>query len=67
VPWCEDCARFWNPNSLPDSGACPTCGRPLAPAARTPWHFRLLVAAVAAYLALRAWQGVVWVARHLSV
>jgi hypothetical protein len=27
VPWCDECAKFWSPNSLPTSGACPTCGR----------------------------------------
>jgi hypothetical protein len=27
VPWCDGCDRFWNPNSLPEDGACPVCGR----------------------------------------
>jgi len=30
-----------------------------------PWHFKLLLVAVALYLAFRAVQGVVWVAHHL--
>ena len=30
MPWCEDCAKFWSPNSLPVSGKCPTCGIQLA-------------------------------------
>ncbi len=42
-------------------GECPTCGRVLAPVPRAPWHFKLLVAAVAAYLAFRAYEGVMWV------
>jgi hypothetical protein len=36
VPWCEQCAKFWNPSSMTAEGACPTCGRrlerPTAPA-----------------------------------
>lgn len=38
MPWCDDCSKFWNPNSMPADGACPTCGRVLvAPsAAATP-------------------------------
>ena len=24
VPWCEDCSKFWNPNSMPPDGTCPT-------------------------------------------
>ena len=30
-----------------------------------PWHFKLLVAVLAVYLAWRAVQGVGWVAHHL--
>ncbi|MHB8466860.1 MAG: hypothetical protein ACYDH6_17545 [Acidimicrobiales bacterium] len=71
MPWCDDCARFWNPPSLRD-GACPTCGATLeesAPAqsvaaARAPWHFKLLLVALVLYLGYRAYQGVFWVA-HL--
>jgi hypothetical protein len=29
VPWCDDCARFWSPNSVAEDGTCPTCGRSL--------------------------------------
>ncbi len=29
MPWCEDCAKFWNPNSMPPDGTCPTCHRPI--------------------------------------
>lgn len=32
---------------------------------RAPWHFKLLVAATAAYLGWRLVQGIVWVAEHL--
>lgn len=26
MPWCETCAKFWNPNSVAASGRCPSCG-----------------------------------------
>ena len=29
MPWCEDCAKFWNPNSVPADGTCLTCHRPI--------------------------------------
>jgi hypothetical protein len=67
VPWCDDCSRFWSPNTLPPDGACPTCGRILAKpgedggSQRAPWHFKLLVAAVVLYLGWRAVQLVEWV------
>lgn len=71
MPWCDDCSRFWNPNSLPAEGTCPTCDRVLvAPGeaeeeVRTPWHFKLLVGAAVAYLGWRAVQGVEWVVERL--
>jgi hypothetical protein len=71
MPWCEDCARYWTPSSMTVEGGCPTCGRVLPTAAGeraepgTPWHFKLLLAAVVLYLGYRAWQGVVWVVQHV--
>ena len=41
-------------------GECPTCGRVIAQAPGVPWHFKLLVVAVALYLGYRAWQGIDW-------
>jgi len=32
MPWCETCAKFWNPNSMQPDGTCPSCGRSLAEA-----------------------------------
>jgi hypothetical protein len=29
MPWCEHCAKFWNPSSMRADGTCPTCGRTL--------------------------------------
>lgn len=76
MPWCEECAKFWNPNSMTPEGACPTCGKVLEPAkavgslkdvkelagakARAPWHFKLLVGAIGAYLAWRLVEMVGW-------
>jgi hypothetical protein len=52
-------------------GTCPICGRTIAdPAAATddakaPWHFKLLVGAVVAYLGWRAIQALQWVVGQL--
>lgn len=63
MPWCEDCAKFWNPNSMPPDGACPKCGRLIADppeSQRAPWHFYLLVIGVVIYMGWRAVQGFQW-------
>lgn len=78
MPWCDGCDRFYNPNTLRADGTCPTCGRQVADPApvdadagraaerdRAPWHFKVLVAATAAYLGWRLVEGVIWVAEHL--
>lgn len=72
MPWCDTCAKFWNPPSLRE-GRCPTCGAELeGPAApepeatpRAPWHFKLLLVALILYLGFRAYQGVFWVIHHV--
>lgn len=71
MPWCEDCAKYLTPTSLNDDGTCPSCGRPVgeieqraaveAEDERTPWHFKLLVAALAVYLGWRLVQAVGWI------
>ncbi len=30
MPWCDDCAKYWAPNAMKTSGACPTCDKVLA-------------------------------------
>jgi hypothetical protein len=74
MPWCDPCARFYNPNTLLPDGSCPACGRTLArprgsagadgagkaPRARAPWHFWLLLATAGVYLGWRAVQGIAW-------
>jgi hypothetical protein len=96
MPWCDDCAKFWNPASMPEDGTCPTCHRVLVDArerrahtpnaaqgavardsvaehpydidvkalageaGKAPWHFKLLVVAIVAYLLWRVVQLVGW-------
>jgi len=72
VPWCLECNRFLSPASVLVDGTCPACGQPVDPgqakAAATdedvldpvPWHFKLLLGAVALYLGYRAFQGIEW-------
>jgi len=67
VPWCDQCDRFWNPNSMAPDGSCPRCGDVLAEESsvataegdpRVPWHFWVLVVATTLYLVWRLIQGV---------
>ena len=75
MPWCDQCNRFLNPPSMTPEGACPTCGKVIAPPdddtratsadVKVPWHFKLLLVALAIYLLFRLWQGVAWLAHRL--
>jgi hypothetical protein len=63
MPWCEECSKYWTPNSMNDDGTCPSCGRtieqPTSASAsgtddeKAPWHFKLMVVALVAYLGWR--------------
>ena len=63
MPWCEECSKYLAPTAMNADGTCPTCGRSVGDveesAARavaeesTPWHFKLLVVALVAYLGWR--------------
>ncbi len=59
MPWCEDCAKYMAPSAMNDDGSCPTCGRVIEDPSeatadeKTPWHFKLLVAAVVLYMVWR--------------
>lgn len=63
MPWCEECAEYRAPSALNEDGTCPTCGRQVGEIERraadvmadesTPWHFKLLVVALIAYLGWR--------------
>ena len=46
-------------------GTCPTCKRVIAEPPSAPWHFKLLLVALVAYLAFRGYQGVEWVLGRL--
>ena len=63
MPWCEGCSRYLTAPTVNRDGTCPGCGRSLVAEAelpRAPWHFKLLVTAAGAYLAMRAFQGLAW-------
>lgn len=62
MPWCEDCAKFWNPNTLPPDGTCPSCGRVIGdpPPTGVPWHFWVLIIGTVGYLGWRVVQGFEW-------
>jgi hypothetical protein len=66
MPWCEHCARFFNPPSMGKGGECPSCGRVIGAPAKSPWHFKVLVAAASLYLGWRGVQGVEWLVRRLT-
>ena len=64
MPWCEECAKYYTPNSVKADGSCPKCGDALqlaegasggddAAQESTPWHFKLMVVAVVTYLGWR--------------
>ena len=64
MPWCEECAKYYTPNSVNPDGSCPKCGDALQLAEgveddgdsadeSAPWHFKLMVVAVVAYLGWR--------------
>ena len=62
MPWCDECVRFFNPNTLTAQGECPSCGHRIAEPGsddmdlKAPWHFKLLVAMAGVYLAWRFLQ-----------
>lgn len=68
MPWCEQCAKYLAPSAMSPDGTCPTCGRSAQGSTltdgaaerndepvdeSTPWHFKLLVAALIVYLGWR--------------
>jgi len=69
MPWCEECAKYFTPNSVKTDGSCPTCGDTIqlpdghdhsSDATEvdesTPWHFKLMVVMVVGYLGWRVIQ-----------
>jgi PHP family Zn ribbon phosphoesterase len=63
MPWCEECAKYLAPTAMTEQGRCPVCGAEIELQARriaevvdqerAPWHFKLLVVALVAYLGWR--------------
>jgi len=66
MPWCVRCNKFLTPPSVKPDGTCPRCGgeverglipgmtRPAdEPSPAVPWHFKLLLLALAVYLGWR--------------
>ncbi len=71
MPWCDACSEYRSPNSLGGDGTCATCGtfvaahEDVAVEARAvgesaPWHFWIVVVALAAYLLWRLIDGIAW-------
>jgi hypothetical protein len=69
VPWCETCSRFYNPNSVAPDGTCMKCGHFIAKppdpdeaeeSSKVPWHFWVMVIALAIYLGWRLIQLITW-------
>lgn len=63
MPWCEECSKYLAPSAMNPDGTCPKCNRPTeAPQAtapgsaateKAPWHFKLMIVALVAYLVWR--------------
>lgn len=63
MPWCEECGKYLTPSAMNPDGTCPSCGRPVGEVERraaevvgeesAPWHFKLLVVMLVAYLVWR--------------
>jgi len=71
MPWCEPCERYYAPSAMTPEGHCPACDNdllasdpePLAGSddgdtdgEKVPWHFKLMVVLLVAYLGWRFWQ-----------
>ncbi len=71
MPWCDSCDHYVADDNTLDDGeggrSCPDCGAELdnqdltsSQAEGAPWHFWLLVIAVAIYLGWRLLQAIIW-------
>lgn len=73
MPWCASCDAYRAPSAVRRDGTCSKCGQGVEPGSvqtktaddgsteklpPVPWHLKILGVATAAYLGLRAWQGV---------
>ena len=71
---CPSCGRIVDPGRARHADQTPSAATPAPPARTTeddeapeplPWHLKLLLVALAIYLAYRALQGVEWLIAHL--
>ncbi len=63
MPWCEECSKYLAPTAMTSEGRCPVCKAEveveaqrravIAEEEKAPWHFKLLVVALVAYLGWR--------------
>ena len=66
MPWCDDCSKFWNAPNVGPGGECPTCGKVLAsPRKGVPWHFKLMLVALAVYMVYRIYWLAEWLPKHI--
>ena len=66
MPWCDDCSKFWNADQMGEGSKCPTCGRVLATARKgVPWHFKLMLVALAIYMVYRIYWLAEWLPKHI--
>jgi hypothetical protein len=67
---CPSCGRVVDPGrahraTVVNPAPAPASGPVEEPPVPVPWHLKLLLVALAVYLAYRAFQGVDWVVTHL--
>ena len=66
MPWCDDCSKFWNQESMGANGECPSCGKVVvAPRKGIPWHFKLMLLAFVVYMVYRIYWLAEWLPHHL--
>jgi hypothetical protein len=66
MPWCDTCSKFWDAPKVGAGGECPTCGKVLtSPRKGVPWHFKLMLAALAVYLVYRIYWLAEWLPKHM--
>ncbi|MGH9066681.1 MAG: hypothetical protein ACRD0J_04200 [Acidimicrobiales bacterium] len=65
MPWCEECAQFYDKDTVNRAGECPGCGTVIAKPVRIPWHFKILIIATIAYLCYRLYQGILLAVHYL--
>jgi hypothetical protein len=66
LPWCDDCSKFWGPDSMGPQGECPTCGKVVVDTPKkVPWHFKVMLVAFAGYMVYRIYWLAEWLPKHI--